>query len=111
MPTLAIYGLHAALGLLLDTGLEPIAERILQLTAGLSDGLVERGWQLHSPRAHDEERSGIVCASHPSLPADEVTARLGEAGVSVAPRGAGVRFSPHGWNTMAEVALVLERLP
>ncbi|MHC5211944.1 MAG: aminotransferase class V-fold PLP-dependent enzyme [Planctomycetota bacterium] len=111
LPTLGLYGMHAALGLLQDTGLERIEERILELTDRLAAGLEERGWQLHSPRALDSERSGILTASHPSMPAKEVAARLGEAGVSVTPRGAGVRFSPHGWNTLDEVALTLERLP
>jgi hypothetical protein len=66
---------------------------------------------VHSPRTRDEERSGILSASHPSLAAPAVTERLAAAGISVTTRGAGVRFSPHGWNTLDEVGLVLERLP
>lgn len=111
LPTLALFGLHAAMGLLLETGPDRIAERVLALTAGLADGLAARGWRVHSPRASDGERSGILTASHPALPAPDVVARLGEAGISVSARGAGVRFSPHGWNTEEEVARVLERLP
>jgi selenocysteine lyase/cysteine desulfurase len=119
LPTLALYGLHAALELLMDAGLERIGARILELNAHLARGLAERGWTLHTPGALDDVcsggleggRSGILVAGHPTLPAREAAARLGEAGISVTPRGAGVRFSPHGWNTLDEVALVLERLP
>ena len=110
MPTVGIYGLHAALELLLEAGPERMAERILELTAALGAGLAERGWRLHSPMETAGERSGIVAASHPGLPAREVVGRLGEAGVSVTARAGAVRFSPHAWNTLDEVNTVMERV-
>ena len=111
MPTIGIFGLHAALEMLLAAGPERMAERILELTAALAGGLVERGWRLHSPMETPSERSGIIAASHPGLPARVVVGQLGEAGVSVASRAGAVRFSPHAWNTLEEVRSVLERLP
>jgi selenocysteine lyase/cysteine desulfurase len=111
LPTMEIFGLDAALGMLLEAGPACMAARILELTAALAAGLAERGWRVHSPMAGDGERSGILSASHPSLPAREVVAALEGRGVSVAARGPGVRFSPHAWNTPGEVEQLLERLP
>lgn len=111
LPTVGAFGLDAALGLLLAGDADQRAERILQLTDRLAEGLVARGWSLHTPMDRPEERSGILSASHPSLGADEVVAHLTERKLSVAPRGAGVRFSPHAWNVMEEVERALEALP
>ncbi|HZL99877.1 MAG TPA: aminotransferase class V-fold PLP-dependent enzyme, partial [Planctomycetota bacterium] len=111
MPTVGIFGLHAALELLLAAGPERMGARILELTGALAEGLAARGWRLHSPLDDDAERSGILSASHPRRPAEEVVGRLAEAGVSVAARAGAVRFSPHAWNTLDEVQQLLERLP
>jgi len=111
MPTLGIFGMHAALEMLLAAGPERMGAAILERTGELAGGLRERGWRLLSPFESAGERSGIVAASHPSLPAGAVVARLGEAGVSVAARAGAVRFSPHAWNSADEVSRVLELLP
>jgi cysteine desulfurase / selenocysteine lyase len=115
MPTACLYGLDAALGMLAEAGSERIGARVLELTGRLAAGLRERDWTVHSPMGASSpsrgERSGILSASHPRLPAAEVVARLEQRGVSVTARGPGVRFSPHGWNTSAEVDTLLERLP
>jgi selenocysteine lyase/cysteine desulfurase len=111
MPTVGIYALHAALELLLAAGPERMEARILELTSALAEGLAERGWRLHSPLDSTSERSGIVAASHPALPAGAVVGRLAQAGISAAARAGTVRFSPHAWNTGDEVQTVLERLP
>jgi len=110
MPTIGVYALDAALDLLLRGDAGERAERVLQLTGRLAEGLAERGWTLHTPMDSPEERSGIVSASHPSRGSDEVIAHLTERKISAAPRGAGVRFSPHAWNVMDEVERVLAEL-
>jgi len=120
LPTACLYGLDAALGTLLEAGPDRIGTRILELTDRLAAGLVGRGWTLNTPMGRlappsaevlRGERSGILSASHPSLPAMEVVSLLEQRGVSVTARGPGVRFSPHGWNTADEVDRLLERLP
>ena len=105
------FALDAALGLLLAGDADQRAERILQLTGRLAEGLVTRGWSLHTPMDLPDERSGIISASHPTLSADQVVAHFTERKISVAPRGAGVRFSPHAWNVIEEVERTLEALP
>ena len=120
LPTVGLFAVDACLEMLHRAGVEAIAARILELTDRLALGLERRGWRLASPRpphaeAPPAERSGIVTARPPSgepvLEAGAAVAALAERGVSVTPRGAGVRFSPHGWNTTDEVDALLDRLP
>jgi selenocysteine lyase/cysteine desulfurase len=111
LPTVGAFALDAALGLLLNGEVGQRSERIMQLTGRLAEGLAERDWTLHTPMDDPAERSGIISASHPSLDAEEVVARLTERKISVATRGAGVRFSPHAWNVMDEIEHTLTELP
>jgi len=112
LPTQGIFGFHAALALLHATGIGRIETAIAGLTTQLAAGLTAHGWRVLSPRVQPSEWSGIVTASPPGgLAADAAAQRLVSAGVSVVARGGGVRFSPHGWNTAAEIEATLERLP
>jgi len=111
LPTVAIFGLEACLRLLLKTGVDRMAPRILELTDRLTAGLEDRGWRLRSPRTREAEKSGIVSALPPSGTPEEAVATLESRRVSVAARGGGVRFSPHAWNTLDEVDRLLELLP
>lgn len=112
LPTAEIFGLEASLDLLLSTGVERIAERVLALTAQLIDGLGRRGWHVVTPHHERALRSGIVVAVPPGgADAHDVVHTLEERRVSVTPRGGGVRFSPHGWNTAEEIDRALEALP
>lgn len=98
-----IAGLRAALGLLLEIGVEQIGERILQVTDVLIADLQERGYRVLSnlERPH---RSGIVLVEVPRP--QEAQARLEESKVVTSLRGAGLRVSPHFYNTEDEVRRV-----
>ncbi len=111
LPTMEIHGLDACLDLLLEVGMDVTADRILLLTARLASGLRDRGWTVHSPWGTDTARSGVLTASHPHRDAAALVDELERLGISTAPRGAGVRFSPHAWNTPEEVDRLLELLP
>lgn len=52
--TVGIYGLGAALNLLLEVGIENIAERVLDLTDRLRAGLLAQGHSVFGPRAREE---------------------------------------------------------
>lgn len=107
---LSIYGLGAAVELLLEAGVPRIAERILALTGRLIAGLQELGMELASP-LNDAQRSGIVSFRLPedpegkALPALE--RRLHAEGVYATVRRRGLRLSPHFYNTMEEMDRVL----
>lgn len=111
LPTVGLHGLAAALAMLNATGPERMARRILELTGALADGLRERGWELLSPLGAETERSGIVTARRPGGRVEDDLSALARAGVQATPRGGGIRFSPHAWNTLDEVGRVLEALP
>jgi selenocysteine lyase/cysteine desulfurase len=110
LPTVAIFGIEACLSLLLKTGVDRMATRILEITDRLADGLAEQGWNVRSPRTQEMEKSGIVSALPPKGTAEDAVAELEKRHVSVAMRGGGVRFSPHAWNTLDEVERLLDLL-
>ena len=108
--TAGIYGLRAALDLLLSVGIAEIEARILALTDRLCAGLREKGYRVHSPRG-PSEKSGIVTFSHERHDAGDLLRRLREHRIVGALRDGKVRLSPHFYNTEAEIDRVIEILP
>lgn len=102
-----VAALHAALGLLLEVGIERVAERILQLTDVLIADLQGRGYQILS-NLETPYRSGIVLV-HVPQPQEALT-RLEGGKVITSLRGAGLRISPHFYNTEDEMRRVGEVL-
>jgi cysteine desulfurase / selenocysteine lyase len=107
--TNGIYGLRASLDLLLETGIERIAEYVVALATRFADRLEEIGWTLGSPRPI---RSAIVGAIPPGVEPSLLRWHrlLEENGVVCAPREGMLRFSPHLFNEDAEVDRVIELL-
>ena len=104
--TNGLYGLHAALDLLLEIGIETIAKEVVRLATKLADGLEARGWNLGTPRPI---RSGIVGATPPLVEPNallKLHLRLEEAKVVCAPREGMLRFSPHVYNDDDEIERV-----
>jgi len=107
-PNLAgIAGLGAAIDLILEVGTERIGQRILELTDVLIDDLQERGYRIVS-NLEPARRSGIVIVELPE--AQAAHERLLEANVVTSPRGAGLRVSPHFYNSEADLLRVGEAL-
>lgn len=102
-------GMGAAVRLMLDFTPQWVENRVLAITDQLADGLVAKGYDIISDRT-TEARSGILIFKHPATPADEVFQRLVHAGVKCAPRGGGVRFSPHFYNSDDEADRALDVL-
>ncbi len=107
--TVGIYGLGAALDLLLEVGVDAISERILELTERLRRGLATQGHQVYGP-ARREECSGIVSFVPRAGSAEDVTRFLHSQRVMVAARGGKVRVAPHFYNTEREIERLLELL-
>ncbi len=119
--TNGIYGLRAALELLLEIGIEEIHAEVLQLSTRLANELRSLGFdvgQAPSPVPIDDRRglpshaSGIVGAAPPSVETSIVRLHrlLDEEHIISAPREGLLRFSPHFYNDDSEIDRVIEVL-
>lgn len=106
---LGIAGLERSLGLLLDAGIDAIADHLASLTGRLAHGLERLGYRVLTP-LEAGERSGIITFDHPQRSAKELFAALRAARIVGAVREGGVRLSPHLYNTADEIDTVLEVL-
>jgi selenocysteine lyase/cysteine desulfurase len=107
--TNGIYGLRAAIDLLLETGIEKIAAEAIRVSTKLADGLESIGWRVASPRPI---RSAIIGAFPPGVERSMLQwhRHLEKNGVICAPREGMLRFSPHFYNDDGEIAKVLDLL-
>ena len=109
-----IYGMKAALEMFLRHGTQRIAERILERTAHLAAGLRARGYELHSPTS-GASASGITTFRDEKRSMSELHAKLDQAGIVSSLRHDRegreyLRFSPHFYNTEAELDTALSLL-
>ena len=107
--SVGLFGLHAAIDLLLEIGVPHIENRVLELTGRLIDGLQSKGYSVSTP-TKESERSGIVVFRGNRYSTTELYELLKRANVVSAERG-GLRLSPHYYNTIEEIEQVLEVLP
>ena len=108
---LDIAAFGAAVGLLLEVGIDVIEEHVLGLARRLADGLVERGYNIIEPWPREpEESSGIVSFNRPGATEVELLRDLKAAGVITRTHRDFVRLSPHFYNTEEEVDRVLDVL-
>jgi selenocysteine lyase/cysteine desulfurase len=106
LPTIGIFGMRAALDLLLEVGIETIRDRTLTVAAHLADALESIGWRVATPRPI---ASGIIGAIPPG---DDPTLLrwhrlLEEQGIVCAPREGMLRFSPHFYNDTKDVERIV----
>jgi cysteine desulfurase/selenocysteine lyase len=107
--TNGIYGLRAAIELLLEIGVDRIAAEVIRIANRLTERLEEIGWRVATPRPI---ASGIIGAIPPGV---EPSLRqwhrmLEEKGVVCAPREGLLRFSPHFYNDDDEIDRVINLL-
>ena len=109
--SVGLYGLNAAIELLLEVGVSTIETHILQLTIALIEGLESKGYRVITPKA-DSERAGIVVFESDQHTPIELYELLHEQKIITAERGSGLRVSPHFYNTESEINThLLEVLP
>ena len=112
---LPILGLDAALGIFecIDGGMPAVEERILGLTSYAIAGLERLGYPVVSPQG-EGKRSGIVCFKlHPerqNISPQQLVDELASRNIHVAARGDVVRISPHFYNTLEEIDVLLNAL-
>ncbi|MDW8310422.1 MAG: aminotransferase class V-fold PLP-dependent enzyme [Verrucomicrobiales bacterium] len=112
---LGLVGLKAALELLLEVGIENIATELLRKRARLIEALRARGCTVFHADAPPENASGIVSWFKPGADMAAVHQKLLAAGVVASLRADRqgqryIRFSPHFYNTDAELDRALEVL-
>jgi kynureninase len=95
------YTAMPGLKIIREAGVERIREKSKKMTARLVELADQRGWRVNTPR-NPELRGGTVSIDMPN--AQEVCQELllRDVLVDYRPR-AGVRFSPHFYNTMEEI--------
>jgi selenocysteine lyase/cysteine desulfurase len=104
--TNGIYGLRAAIDLLLEIGIETVRDRAMNAAATLAQRLTAIGWSaplLGSP---------IVGATPPAGEKSVLWyhRQLEERGIVTAPREGLLRFSPHFYNDAEDVERAIEAL-
>ncbi|MGB2867897.1 MAG: aminotransferase class V-fold PLP-dependent enzyme [Bacteroidota bacterium] len=106
-----IWGLNAAMSVLLEFGVDAIEHHVL----GLTKFLIERsraleGFTLYSPDG-DSERAGIVTLQpRRAMDLTGVVKALLEQRVTISLREGKFRFSPHFYNTPEEIDLAVSAL-
>jgi len=102
----ALYAARPGLKIIREAGVPAIREKSKRQTAKLIELADQRGWPVHTPRDAGQ-RAGTVSIDMPH--AKEVCAELLKRDVVVDWRPqAGVRFSPHFYNTDEELAQALK---
>ncbi len=109
-----IFGMQAAIDMLLDIGIDRVAARILETKSRLVAGLETLGCDIHGPKS-GPAASGITTFRHPHTATADIFKSLEAAKVAASHRHdrAGreyIRLSPHFYNTEAETDTVLEAI-
>ena len=111
MNVMGIFGMKAAIDLLLEIGIARVAERILTVIARLAGGLEGLGFTFLGPIG-GPNASGILTVSRAGTDMEALFQRLTDANIVCSSRQDRqgkhyIRFSPHFYNTEAEVDQVL----
>ncbi len=105
---LGIHAMQASLELLLTTGLDDIERQVLDNSRFLLQGLSAiDGVQIISD-ASASRLSGIVTFNSEKLAAEKLYQRLLAENILCAPRGGGVRLSPHFYTPRAQLEQALD---
>jgi cysteine desulfurase/selenocysteine lyase len=99
--------LATSIGVLQQAGIARIGAHIVELTDRLIDGLRRKGAEIDGVRGAIAS-SGIVRFRLPGRDPLEVGKRIAGAGFVTTNRAAGIRISPHGYNTADEIDALLE---
>lgn len=104
----ALYACQPGLEILNKVGIAAIREKSLEMTTRLMTGVASRGWRVNTP-ANPAERAGTVSVDcpHAAEVCRELLAR--EILVDYRPK-AGVRVSPHFYNTLDECDFALAQI-
>jgi cysteine desulfurase / selenocysteine lyase len=105
-----LLALRASLGLLMDSDIAAVGQRVKIFTDRLILGLMVKGYQVVSPRS-GLEWSGIVSFVSPKLNHQQIFVDLRKQHIEIALREGRLRASPHFYNTEAQIDKLLDALP
>jgi cysteine desulfurase / selenocysteine lyase len=108
-----ILGMKAGIDLIQEIGLPAISTQLLKLKARLHVGLRPQGFTFLGPEPQSSHASGITTVQHPQRSLEEIAKHLNEQSITPSLRHNRVgkpllRFSPHFYNTEAEMDRVAE---
>jgi selenocysteine lyase/cysteine desulfurase len=106
-PIPSIYAGIAGIELIESIGIEETREHVLHLNAHLAAGIDELGGTVVTPRERDRH-GALICVKATDV--DELVAALGRWGIVTSERDGNVRISPHAYNSIEDIDLVLEAL-
>ena len=105
---MGIFGLGAAIELLLEAGISNIESRVLDLGDQIMHEAGKRGLAVLTPKQREQRGGNITIAGS----FDPAAARdaLRERGIMVNVRGGGLRISPHFYNTEEDINTLFQNL-
>jgi selenocysteine lyase/cysteine desulfurase len=106
-PIPSIYAGIAGIELIESIGIEETREHVLNLNEHLIAGIDELGGTVVTPRKR-KRHGALICVK--STDVDELVAALGRWGIITSERDGNVRISPHAYNSLEDIDLVLEAL-
>ncbi|HMA75159.1 MAG TPA: aminotransferase class V-fold PLP-dependent enzyme [Xanthobacteraceae bacterium] len=104
-----IWGLDAAVKILLGLGSRHVERHVLDLTAFAAERLKRSGCEIVSP-VGEGERSGILSFRLPRIGAESAAEQLRVRGIDVAVRGSALRISPSYYNDRSEIEHLVREL-
>jgi cysteine desulfurase / selenocysteine lyase len=111
-PFALLAGMGAAIDLALEIGVDRIGRHVLALAERAAAGLAGAGCAILSPRASEDEKSGIVVFVHPAVPSETLKQTLTEERISVSLRTIGghavLRAAPHFYNHESDIERLVE---
>ena len=105
-----IHGLRESLRILLDAGMNEVADRVRMLVQLVRRRLEEKGFEIITP-ADPQRHAGIITARRPDIDAAALFARLKQQGFICSLRESRLRIAPHFYNTEEEVERFCAALP
>jgi len=100
---LGIHAFSASLSLLLETGMAAVEAQVLERSDYVKDAIEKSGQLTLLSAKQNRLKSGIVTFKHKTIANEELYKYLQQNGVVCAPRGGGIRFSAHFYNTFEEI--------
>lgn len=110
-----ILGMRAGIELIEEMGLPAISEQLIRLKTWLHERLAPLGFEFLGPPPESPAASGITTVWHPQEKLEPIQEALAAQDIAVSLRHtrdgrAHIRFSPHFYNTLAEMDRVADAI-